>query len=88
MKADLVSLFLVEALHTKGYYTDAQRRAVYASGIRRVLKLREPRRSQAYATMQLMQFNWFLEFIESWAAQGLGIIIPKPNEHIIPEDTR
>ena len=61
MKADLVSLFLVEPLHAKGYYSDDQRRAVYASGILRVLKLREPRRAQAYATMQLMQFNWFLD---------------------------
>jgi hypothetical protein len=61
MKADLVSLFLTEALHDRGYYTDDQVRAVYASGIRRVLQLRKPRRSQAYATMQLMQFNWFLK---------------------------
>jgi hypothetical protein len=38
--------------------------------------------------LDVEQFNWFIEFIESWAAQGLGIIIPKPNEHIIPEDTR
>jgi hypothetical protein len=61
MKADLVSLFLAEALHAKGYYTQEQQRAVYASGIRRVLNLREPRRAQAYATMQLMQFNWFID---------------------------
>jgi hypothetical protein len=61
MKADLVSLFLAEALHERGYYSDQQLRAVYASGIRRVLQLRQPRRSQAYATMQLMQFNWFLD---------------------------
>lgn len=26
------------------------------------------------------QFNWFLEWIEAFAAQELGMIIPKPNE--------
>ena len=33
MKADLVSLFVAEALHKQGYYTDAQLRSVYAGGI-------------------------------------------------------
>lgn len=61
MKADLVSLFLVEKLHANGYYSDAQRLDVYASGIRRVLQKVEPRRSQPYQTMQLMQMNYFLE---------------------------
>ena len=31
------------------------------------------------------QFNWFLEWIEQWSSQELGLIIPKPNEVI--EDT-
>jgi hypothetical protein len=31
------------------------------------------------------QFNWFLEWIESWAAQELGIIVPKPNEEVEDE---
>lgn len=31
------------------------------------------------------EFNWFLEWIESWAARELNITIPKPNEYI-PED--
>lgn len=61
MKSDLVSLFVAEQLHTSGYYSDAQLRSVYAGGIRRVLQTREPRRDQPYQTMQLMQWNWFLE---------------------------
>lgn len=31
------------------------------------------------------QFNFFLDFIESWAAEALDMVIPKPNEII--EDT-
>jgi hypothetical protein len=61
MKADLVSLFAAEALHEQGYYTPAQLRSVYASGINRVLQSNKPRRDQAYNTMQLMQWNYFLE---------------------------
>ena len=61
MKADLVSLFVAEALHKQGYYTDAQLRSVYASGILRVLQNNRPRRDQPYNTMQLMQWNYFLE---------------------------
>jgi Zincin-like metallopeptidase len=61
MKADLVSLFVAEALRKNNYYTDAQLRAVYASGILRVLQNNKPRRDQPYNTMQLMQWNYFLE---------------------------
>jgi hypothetical protein len=61
MKADLVSLFVAEALHQQGYYTDAQLRSVYAGGILRVLQNNKPRRDQPYNTMQLMQWNFFLE---------------------------
>jgi hypothetical protein len=61
MKADLVSLFVARALHKQGYYTDAQLRSVYASGILRVLQNNRPRRDQPYNTMQLMQWNYFLE---------------------------
>jgi hypothetical protein len=61
MKADLVSLYAAEALQKQNYYTDAQLRSVYASGILRVLQNNRPRRDQAYQTMQLMQWNWFLE---------------------------
>jgi hypothetical protein len=61
MKADLVSLFVAEALHKQGYYTDAQLRSVYAGGILRVLQNNRPRRDQPYQTMQLMQWNFYLE---------------------------
>lgn len=61
MKADLVSLFCAEALHKEHYYTDEQLRSVYASGILRVLQNNKPRRDQPYQTMQLMQWNFFLE---------------------------
>ncbi len=61
MKADLVSLYLVPSLRERGYYTAAGARQVYASGILRVLRPLRPRREQAYATMQLMQMNYFLD---------------------------
>src|SRR5438876_435449 len=61
MKADLVSLFVAEALHKQGYYTDGRLRSVYAGGILRVLQNVKPRRDQPYQTMQLMQWNFFLE---------------------------
>jgi Zincin-like metallopeptidase len=61
MKADLVSLFVAEALHRQGYYTDEQFKSVYAGGILRVLQNNKPRRDQPYNTMQLMQWNFFLE---------------------------
>jgi len=61
MKADLVSLYVAEALHNQGYYNDTQLRSVYAGGILRVLQNNKPRRDQPYNTMQLMQWNFFLE---------------------------
>ena len=61
MKADLVSLFVSEALHKQGYYDANKLRSVYASGINRVLQNNKPRRDQAYNTMQLMQWNFFME---------------------------
>ena len=61
MKADLVSLFAGEELRRRGYFTDAQLRSHYASGIFRTLQNVRPRREQPYQTMQLMQMNWFLD---------------------------
>ncbi len=61
MKADLVSLFVAEALRKQNYYTDTQLRSVYAGGILRVLQNNKPRRDQPYNTMQLMQWNFFME---------------------------
>jgi hypothetical protein len=60
MKADLVSLFVVEPLRKQGYYDDAAARALHASGVLRVLQNNKPRRDQPYNTMQLMQWNYFL----------------------------
>ena len=62
MKADLVSLYVAEALHKQHYYTDQQLNSVYAGGILRVLQNNKPRRDQPYNTMQLMQWNFFLEY--------------------------
>jgi len=61
MKSDLVSLFVVPQLSRRGYYSPKQARAVYASGVLRVLQKNRPRRDQPYQTMQLMQWNWLLE---------------------------
>jgi hypothetical protein len=61
MKADLVSLFSARQLHDRGLFDDARLRGVYADGIRRVLQKNRPRRDQPYQTMQLIQWNWFLD---------------------------
>jgi hypothetical protein len=61
MKADLVSLYSADTLKAQGYYTDAQLRSVYASGVFRVLQSVRPRRDQPYGVMQVMQWNYFLE---------------------------
>ena len=61
MKADLVSLYTAETLQKQGYYTREQLRAVYAAGIRRVLQTAKPNRSLPYQTMQVMQWNFFME---------------------------
>lgn len=55
MKSDLVSLF---ALHRMNH---PSLRAIQASGIRRTLQNVKPRKDQPYQTMQLIQFNWFLD---------------------------
>lgn len=55
MKSDLVSLF---ALHRMQH---PSLRTIQASGIYRTLQNSRPRRDQAYQTMQLAQFNYFLE---------------------------
>jgi hypothetical protein len=55
MKSDLISLF---ALHRMKH---PSLRAIQASGIRRTLQSVKPRSDQPYNTMQLIQFNWFLD---------------------------
>src|SRR5258705_10666121 len=42
-------------------YTTLFRSSVYAGGILRVLQNNKPRRDQPYNTMQLMQWNFFLD---------------------------
>ncbi len=61
MKADLVSLYVAEALRASGYYDDDALRSVEAAGILRVLLNNKPRRDQPYQTMSLIQWNFFLE---------------------------
>jgi hypothetical protein len=61
MKADLVSLFSADRLHREGHYSDRELREFYAGGILRVLQAGPPRRDQPYQTMQLMQWNWYLD---------------------------
>jgi hypothetical protein len=48
-------------LRRRDYYTADQLRAVYASGVLRMLQNNKPRREQPYNMMQLMQWNWFLD---------------------------
>jgi hypothetical protein len=61
MKADLVSMFVAQELQKRGYHSAEELRGVYAAGVLRVLNEVKPRRDQAYETMQLMQFNYFLQ---------------------------
>jgi hypothetical protein len=61
MKADLVSLTSAHILNQRSQLSDADLRGIYASGIRRVLQKNQPRREQPYQTMQLIQWNWFLQ---------------------------
>ena len=55
MKSDLVSLFALQRMNHPSL------RSIQAAGIRRVLQPVKPRRDQAYQTMQLIQFNWFVD---------------------------
>lgn len=55
MKSDLISLF---ALHRMNH---PSLRPIQASGILRTLQNVRPRPDQPYQTMQLVQFNWYLE---------------------------
>lgn len=61
MKADLVSLYVAPELLKLGYYTESDLSPLYASGVRRVLLKGKPDRAQPYQTMELMQFNYFMQ---------------------------
>ncbi len=73
LKSDLVSLFAAPALASSGYHDEMTLRAHYADGIRRTLQVVKPRAEQPYQTMQLMQFNFYMEFglLEPDAESGL-----------------
>jgi hypothetical protein len=62
MKSDLVSLYAAPRLHEIGYYDSEGMRAHYADGIRRTLQVVRPRPEQPYQNMQLMQFNFYMEY--------------------------
>jgi hypothetical protein len=55
MKSDLVSLFALQRMNHPSL------RSIQAAGIRRTLQPVKPRRDQPYQTMQLIQFNWFVD---------------------------
>jgi len=61
MKSDLVSLFTLHRMANDGAIDAALLRAVQAGGIRRTLQNVKPRKDQPYQTMQLAQFNYFLD---------------------------
>jgi hypothetical protein len=61
MKSDLVSLFTLHRMANDGTIDAALLRAVQAGGIRRTLQNVKPRKDQPYQTMQLAQFNYFLD---------------------------
>lgn len=62
MKSDLVSLYAAPRLQEIGYFDDEGMRAHYADGIRRTLQVVRPRPEQPYQNMQLMQFNFYMEY--------------------------
>jgi hypothetical protein len=61
MKSDLVSLVAHERFRAAGTIDEATLAAVRASGILRTLLGQRPRPDQPYQTMQLAQFNFFLD---------------------------
>jgi hypothetical protein len=79
MKSDLVSLFVAPKLLEMGYYAQDDMKPLYASGVRRVLLKNKPDRSQPYQTMQLMQFNYFID-------RGVLVFDPKTNKLAIRQE--
>ena len=61
MKSDLVSLFTLQRMADEGTIDAALLRAVQAGGILRTLQNVKPRKDQPCQTMQLAQFNYFLD---------------------------
>ncbi len=77
MKSDLVSLFALHRFADEGVIDAARLRAVQAGGIRRTLQNNQPRKDQPYQTMQLAQFNYFLEH---------GLIFADPETAVLTID--
>lgn len=75
MKSDLASLFAVHHLAAAGAVTPERLRSVQAAGILRSLNSNRPRRDQPYQTMQLAQFNFFLDRGLLTAAPGGRLVI-------------
>ena len=46
-----------------------------------VLLKRPLRRSSSLNTKE---FNWFLEWIEAWAVNTLGLLVPRPDDEVTP----
>jgi len=61
LKADLVSLWMMPRLAELGVLTEGRVRSAYAAGVLRTLRPTAPQRTSPYATMNLMQNNYFLE---------------------------
>ncbi len=61
LKADLASMFAANELHRRGIHDQPALRAIRASGVLRVLLAVRPRPEQPYQSMQLMQWNYFLD---------------------------
>lgn len=86
MKADLVSLFALHHLHGQGAVPDERLRAVQASGILRTLQNNRPRIDQPYQTMQLAQFNFFLDRgLVSVDAAGRLVLHPERYPPVVRE---
>lgn len=60
MKGDMFALYSVRMLRQRGYYDDAQVRAMYAAGVQRLIRGSKPRREQTYHTMWLMELNFLI----------------------------
>ena len=49
---------------------------------------RRKRPAKRSSELNTAQFSFWMEFIEAWASQELQLIIPRPNEYLIDEDTK
>jgi len=48
---------------------------------------RRKRPAKRSSELNTEQFSFLMEFCEMWAAQELNLIIPRPNEYLLDEDT-